>query len=565
MKIYGELPEKKVVFAACDSVYFIKYATPLVYSAFDIGKNIHIHVCNPSTEVFALACVLAGSTENTVTFTFNEVEFPANFSTQMRETYYACLRFLLLPELLITAEGVLTIDIDSLFNSEFRYPDESLGYFPRDSISSSDKYIQKASRVAAGVLWVTRQELQFAKSLREKITKTPLNWFADQIAIYECISTVQKMGIKNFNSTFLDWNFRDSSVIWTGKGKSKDSNPVFLNRTQVYIDRLRKLCQQKIVILHPRLDIPFKRSLSKRDSKKEISDLRLYWDALVIYLKKRYPGSLAIRAPLWMFNNSIEKLFPNETRFYAPHHEKVSFLGKPSTLYYMQTVFPWLFTIDNLGWGGGASFADEFQYKEKYSPLAFESISKYVSTGKSKFPQPKKVQNYKRSLKTNSFIFVPLQIPHDQTIIYHSNISVEEFVSKLCRWVGNTDFEVDIIFKGHPANIKSMTPLVKIITSVQKAHYITDASIHGLIEACDAVYVLNSGVGQEAMVHKKPVVSFAKSEYAAAAIAGDIDNLDTTWHTVCSDDRLKRIDIYKSWYDWYLTDVCHDVSEFVVS
>ena len=39
-EIYGELPNSPVVYAACDSKYFIDHAAPFVYSADDVGKAL---------------------------------------------------------------------------------------------------------------------------------------------------------------------------------------------------------------------------------------------------------------------------------------------------------------------------------------------------------------------------------------------------------------------------------------------------------------------------------------------------------------------------------------------
>ena len=37
--IYGDLPTKRVVYAACDKKYFHEHAPSLVYSLNDIGKD----------------------------------------------------------------------------------------------------------------------------------------------------------------------------------------------------------------------------------------------------------------------------------------------------------------------------------------------------------------------------------------------------------------------------------------------------------------------------------------------------------------------------------------------
>jgi hypothetical protein len=71
------------------------------------------------------------------------------------------------------------------------------------------------------------------------------------------------------------------------------------------------------------------------------------------------------------------------------------------------------------------------------------------------------------------------------------------------------------------------------------------------MENAEYVFVQNGGSGQEAMLLDKRVVVFAKAEYNAAVIEGDIDNLDLTWTRVVGDDWVKRKEMYRRWYDWY--------------
>ena len=52
--IYGDFPNEPCVFAACDSKYFVDHASPFVNSAHKVGKPAHVHVVNPTNEVFDL-------------------------------------------------------------------------------------------------------------------------------------------------------------------------------------------------------------------------------------------------------------------------------------------------------------------------------------------------------------------------------------------------------------------------------------------------------------------------------------------------------------------------------
>ena len=55
-KMYGEVPTSSVVFAACDSKYFMEHASAFIYSANEICKDVHVHVINPNDDVFSSAC-----------------------------------------------------------------------------------------------------------------------------------------------------------------------------------------------------------------------------------------------------------------------------------------------------------------------------------------------------------------------------------------------------------------------------------------------------------------------------------------------------------------------------
>jgi capsule polysaccharide export protein KpsC/LpsZ len=85
--------------------------------------------------------------------------------------------------------------------------------------------------------------------------------------------------------------------------------------------------------------------------------------------------------------------------------------------------------------------------------------------------------------------------------------------------------------------------------------YITDHAISDLIPKAKATYVINSGVGQEAMLFDKPVVSFGRSEYEGAVINGKLDDLNGAWDSVLRNNERDMKQTYRNWYDWYLYEV----------
>jgi hypothetical protein len=549
-QIYGELPVGKVIFAACDSNYFIEHALPFALSSSKAGFDTHIHVTSPTLEVFSHAGIINSVTENRVTYTFDDADL-SKFTDEEKRTYYACLRFHILPFIIPSAGRVLTLDIDCMVMKNFQFPAmQPCGYFPRPNES------HPGMKVAAGAVYLTKGSLNVAQAISDTLNNMSLQWFADQIALSHVFKQIPEEHVAKFDNKFMDWEFIDGTAIWTGKGPRKYDNPKYLKKKAEYNDEASiKVTSAKTVLLKPRLDIPFKKFGLEKENKGGLPEIRTHWQNFA----NKIDADLVVELPRWMFNSTIEKMISAESALLVPHTEKPYWSGpkKNNTRFYMQTVFPWLFTIDELGWGGGAKFLDTFDPNKMYSDGAFNKMREYALSGKSKFSQPSKGDPVEINSPT---IFVPLQLPHDETIKYHADITVPEFVEALCKWADESDDRPNILFKGHPVNLTSMEPLRRIIERYKRVIYRTDLNIHEIIPKVDAVYVINSGTGQEAMLHDKPVVAFGDCEYQGAVIKGNIFDLNQTWNSVESDDKDARLHLYRKWYHWYINTITFDTT-----
>jgi capsule polysaccharide modification protein KpsS len=232
----------------------------------------------------------------------------------------------------------------------------------------------------------------------------------------------------------------------------------------------------------------------------------------------------------------------------------------------MQTVFPWLFTVDSLGWAGGASYISSFDPEAEYSDEAFYSVKERLGNGK--FGHLQQSTTNWNNLEKGYYLLVPLQLPHDETIKYHSDFSVEKFVTNICQWVVETEDAPQVVFKGHPVNLESMKPLKMIIAKFKAKGdqrvkdcltYIEQGNFKELVENSSGMFVLNGGSGQEAMLLEKPVVCFGRCDYAPAVIQGDIDDVDEAFQQMIFDEPEERMEMYKRWYDWYINKICINV------
>ena len=215
IKIKGEMPTGPVIMAACDSVYFKEHATALIHSANKIGKDIHIHVVNPPLILRA-----PRNLDINVTFSYNKAEQPS-------KVYYACIRFMIAREILKHSKKLLIVDVDSMFQNDFDWPKTNYGYFPRE-------HHKPELQVAAGCVYFQEAAIKTLPQLENKIISLPQEWFVDQIALGWYFKTVIRDWTTYFDNKFMDWRFKDNTVLWTGKGSRKSNNVTYLKAKKEY-------------------------------------------------------------------------------------------------------------------------------------------------------------------------------------------------------------------------------------------------------------------------------------------------------------------------------------------
>ncbi|HEY5038530.1 MAG TPA: hypothetical protein VIJ93_05600, partial [bacterium] len=258
-----------------------------------------------------------------------------------------------------------------------------------------------------------------------------------------------------------------------------------------------------------------------------------------------------LEKPLWSF--SIDDVPKDTDVVYVPHRDIKNF--NPGTWvltrYYMQTVFPWLFSIDSLGWGG---MMQPIQ-PEMPAGQGYEKLKAWADSGKSKFDQPKG-----GNFPWKNFVFFPCQLPHDANVLEQSDVGVAEALRatiKFCKEHGH-----DLMVKEHPANYSSMAPLKKAWTEYsqdwpagsQGIYWQEQCpySIHDFINNSKAVFTVNSGVGLESLVYGKEVYHFGDTEYAPVAYKVTIDDISIAWDGLKHDPEK-----IKSWLETFY-NFCYD-------
>jgi len=212
----------------------------------------------------------------------------------------------------------------------------------------------------------------------------------------------------------------------------------------------------------------------------------------------------------------------------------------------MQTVFPFQFYIDSKGFAGGASrYPFDFDRDREIPPGSFYAqMQARALAGESKFQQPA-IGSLK--IEGGPYVLFLCQIPHDETIKYHSDISVLDAMIATCE--ATKKLNMPLIVKGHPVNPGSMGSLYQAAKQYDHVDWVDDVSIHDLIPKAHAVVVVNSGTGMEAMLHKRPVITFGRCEYDCVSNKATADNIVDVLRSPVFNEKEVRA-FFESWYEW---------------
>lgn len=236
------------IYAACDQKYFEEFGYEFVNSILrNTTLGIHLHLFNPTpTQIkFCAATSNVSMTyEHVPVELFDQAALRWNappcdepFKSQydrtqnamrkgrdvslverMQKTYYACVRFIRLAELFATTP-VLCVDVDAVVR-------KSIPQLSTDHDFYIHQIIGKKARFLAGGLYLnatdpTDQFLQqYATLLRSHIEKDYLYWGLDQDLLDPI---VPHYNFAQLPISYIDWDMRDSSCIWTAKGTRKES------------------------------------------------------------------------------------------------------------------------------------------------------------------------------------------------------------------------------------------------------------------------------------------------------------------------------------------------------
>jgi len=616
--------EPLLLFSACDAGY-IRYAISLIRSVdlYSPGFSFILHIINPTDESLDRVNELTAGLRHTRLFVSREYTDLTSLTLKQRRAYYASARFPRLQTLLAEHRiPIFSMDADSLVVNPIDLDfsdktDAEVIIVRRDQIEGTPEHLS----IATGSIWFlpTSGVIDFLTAVADKIDELfenqALEWFVDQIVFFQKMQEFKKVHYFNLKPKYADWHFKETSILWAGKGGRKlydmrffiiqallsddedrrnlanmlvanfnNSSDLFSTKWMQERLALARKASARIALYIPRLDLPWKRGTVANAAppipSEDAIDLRLYWKAFTLRLAnsiQRAGMSVdIIEIPAWEISRKkIEESC--SALALIPHRCKLDFDdGHTPVMFYMQEFFRWVFVINDQGWSAASSiYPVQLQSALSQNEGIYDRYRSRLQDGSmgSKFSQPISkskeellneglipVSIDSRGVKTGSprpYIFFPLQIPTDQSIRYFSDISEEAVVAALVTWARTRD--VALVLKPHPANMKSMVPFEKYADGVTV--FYSNASVHDLIKHASSIYTINSGVGFEALLHAKPVITFGRVEYDCVTFNATLENLDQAWEFSLNTSNAELETRYRRFVDWFLGNYALDMSQ----
>lgn len=238
-----------------------------------------------------------------------------------------------------------------------------------------------------------------------------------------------------------------------------------------------------------------------------------------------------------------------ELSFAIPSFSYHTISSDKKALHFKETDRPSRFSFDTGGYAGWSDFAsrsveeldlDSVDHEEAHAFFHTEQVS-VIEGNISKYAQAD--LTFTEPLPER-FVFIGLQVIGDavQQLAYSSPFAMMDEVIDTCLQKG-----LSVVVKRHPQD-KSGQISDYLRARMEKGHVtVSTASIHSLIAKSEAVCVINSGVGAEALLHEKPVYVFGRADYMRACFVcekpGDFASQFSPGRARLTADQLRRF-----WY-----------------
>jgi hypothetical protein len=499
------------LYTLCDGEKFNQHAYTFIASLnrYSPGQSLHIHIINPLSTITNQISILKKQTRAlTLSFSFSTIKNSSKLSAHFKINLINQLKHAFCDLLYINIELIIKQSLLALFS-----------HLHSMSIALS---LKESDAMLPDVLWL-RPKQKVIKSI-EKWYSGPLSYFLSSF------SSLQPMILNNrFLETFFD---------------DKPSKKLKCRLTHHFLK------QKSILIVSRRIDLPFDKKIiptRKRALQNITTQTRLYWESFPLllqeaYLKNDMPVELYCKPNASITQKWVDSL-PHDV-IYLPHKNHKQIKDK-RVRFYMQEIYPYFFTIDTQGWGGTHSLRQSTHYLNVKNT---ENAKQFIENIKRQ-----KETKYKQITTTlpNFDIFFPLQVPNDDALKFGAPHSLKKIVRAVIHWAKNK--KVRILFKIHPKakytipiSLFSFSPYIKVIKN---------GNIHDILSKATCVFTVNSGVGFEALLYQKPLVTFGNSSYESLSVPSILTDISIQAAYEKAVLSPIKSETYLKWLEWYLFNV----------
>ncbi|MGQ3890877.1 capsular polysaccharide export protein, LipB/KpsS family [Legionella sp. CNM-4043-24] len=508
----------------CRGDEFSRFATGFVAAInyHSPGQLVHLHVVNPPLSFSEQAALLRQSARAI------EISFSTETSLTDNE------------------QDLLPIVLDKLSNA-----DCNTLYLRIDSL------VQKDLLIFLNRLHAT--SIAFSSNMFNAMAP-PALWIQPSRATFRFLNKARSQNLKN-TADLMRLIKRSRSPLYQDLGQDlvssqlSDHSVVCCNAEVRPFDNTlgpSLSSERRIAVITRRVDLPFKAGIKYtfNSALRRIHDhTRLFWQYFPKIIRDAHVLNNENAEIICLPHEKITPEFisglPHEV-IYLPHGNKIQFQDD-RLFFYMQEIYPFFFTIDRNGWGSTSSHYGKHAYEDIIDCQQAEAFCQEVR-------QCKTTKYLQQTAPIPPFdVFFPLQIPDDDSLVFGSAYSLRDIVHAVIDWA--EQYKIRVLFKCHP-----IRPSLRYLGMKRRSawvQFIKAGELHDILSRARVVFVANSSVGFEAMLHFKPIVHFARAIYDVVATAAEPSPqaIQTAYLAALQQSDLKKR--YLQFIQWYIFNTGH--------
>ena len=214
------------------------------------------------------------------------------------------------------------------------------------------------------------------------------------------------------------------------------------------------------------------------------------------------------------------------------------------------------FSFDSLGYAGFSTLANMTSLPKEYEGAEkFQEVEKIWMQIQKDFVE-KRISKYAQEgvsflRTTRKFVFLPLQVITDSVskLSYINELDLIDILAQVLPKLG-----YDLVIKRHPKCNEELIEKKLLELSAHQNIEIIDAPIFVILQKASAVVTVNSGVGLEALLYGKRVITTGAAEYAYATNV--VKNSNELLDALTSLDNPVDLFKIKSFIHYYIKEFC---------